>query len=88
MQHEGGVYWEWAQMRGDVILVDGQKLQRDGRCPGKWSRLSAEHCVRKQALKGILANTRWSQVCRKQQISHHFVGGITEHIVDLSVSSP
>ena len=81
--------WESAQMRGDVVLVDGvgtsDVVMEVARQSGARLVMST---VRKRSSKGVLGNTGWSQVYR-ECISHQYVGGITTGLlVDLSVFQP
>ena len=76
--------WESAQMQADVVLVDGpvsaEVLRMASKCG---ARLILSTIRRRQALSGL----GWTQVCR-ERVSHQFVGGVTERVVDLSVFQP
>jgi hypothetical protein len=78
--------WSCAQMRADVVLVDGianDEVLQVAKSAGARLVMST---VRKRRTIGFSA-TSWNQVGR-ERISHQFVGGITDRVVDLSIYQP
>jgi hypothetical protein len=76
--------WQTAAMRADVLLVDGVA---DDAVMGVAQRANARLILSTAQKRSRLTVTRWTQVSR-ERISHQFVGGVTESMVDLSIYQP
>jgi hypothetical protein len=72
-------------MTGDVLLVDGFTNQ-DVLLVGTQS--NARLILTTQRRRANRAGSKGWQLVGRERISHHFVGGITERIVDLSIYQP
>jgi hypothetical protein len=72
--------WHLAQMKADVVLIDGVVNSDVLRVASKASARLTLSTVRKQ--RGTASTASWIQVGR-ERISHKFVGGVTERVVDL-----
>jgi hypothetical protein len=78
--------WPSAQMRADVILVDGvanNEVMDVAKAAG--ARLVMSTVRKRRSISASISN--WKQVGR-ERISHQFVGGITERVVYLSIYQP
>ena len=73
--------WKSAQMNADVVLVDGPACAEVIRVA---SRSGARLILSTKRRRKMPSGLGWMQVCR-ERISHQFVGGVTERVVDLSV---
>jgi hypothetical protein len=78
--------WGSSQMQADVVLVDGVATRDVLDMASRSGARLVLSTVRKCSSKGV-SRTGWTQV-ERERISHSFVGGITERVVDFCISRP
>ena len=71
-------------MNADVVLVDGPACAEVFQ---EASRSGARLILSTERRRKMISGMGWKQSCR-ERISHKFVGGVTERVVDLSVFQP
>jgi len=71
-------------MNADVVLVDGPACAEVFQAA---SRSGARLILSTERRRKMPSGMGWKQSCR-ERISHKFVGGVTERVVDLSVFQP
>jgi hypothetical protein len=78
--------WHLARMQADVVLVDGV-ASSDVLNLAQQSGTRLILSTQRKRCSNRATPSEWTQVGR-ERISHSFVGGVTERVVDLSIYQP